>query len=141
MNNDQIADLLTQKGVKPTANRILVVKALMSAMRPAALAELTNSLQTVDKSSVYRTLCMFLEKDVVHSIDDGSGSLKYELCLHSRHSIDDMHAHFYCTVCGKIFCLEATIPPLQVALPEGFAAHSSNYVIKGVCGDCNTSTK
>lgn len=142
MDSNQIAEILTHKGVKPTANRILVAKALINSTRPVALAELTNDLKTVDKSSVYRTLCLFLEKDVVHSIDDGSGSLKYELCLHSEHSISDMHAHFYCTTCGNIFCLDdIAITPSQIALPEGFIAHSSNYVIKGLCKNCSNFNK
>lgn len=139
MNQDSIAQYLEQKGVKPTANRILVVRALKEASHPCSLTMLTSNLKTIDKSNVYRTLCMFLEKDVVHSIDDGSGSIKYELCPSPGHSMSDMHAHFYCTMCGNIFCLQTGIPPCQAELPKGFIAQSSNYVIKGVCNKCSST--
>lgn len=80
---------------------------------------------------------LFAEKDVIHVIEDGSRSLKYELC-HSddKHSIADQHAHFYCERCRETYCLEtARVPMIEV--PDGFAPHSVNYMIKGVCPKCN----
>lgn len=133
---DDKLEILKSKGVKATSNRILVLDALKAQNSPVSLIELEDYLQTVDKSSIFRVLSLFLEKEVVHGIDDGSGSLKYELCHSDHHcSISDMHVHFHCERCRQTFCLKNVAVP-EVAVPENFEVRSVNYVIKGICSDC-----
>lgn len=130
-------ELLASRNVKATANRIIVLDALLSATRPLGLVELETEIETMDRSSIFRALSLFLNADIVHGIEDGSGSLKYEICHGDGHcSIDDMHVHFYCEKCGKTYCLESLHIP-QVALPEGFTPHTFNYIIKGHCPSCS----
>lgn len=135
MDNDKIALLLMHKDIKPTANRLLVYRTLERENRPLSLSDVVDILETMDKSSVFRVLATFLEKDLVHEIDDGSGRLKYEVCRCEHHSLSDMHAHFLCEECGEIFCLDG-IDPTAIALPDGFKAHSANFVLKGLCPKC-----
>ena len=138
MISNDIEEILNGKGVKPTANRILVLKELMKASHPVNLADLEAMLEfSMDKASIFRVLVLFAEKDVVHVIEDGSRSLKYELC-HSgnKHSIADQHAHFYCERCKEIYCIESARVPL-IDIPDGFTPHSINYMIKGVCPKCS----
>lgn len=127
---------LEKKNVKPTAIRLLVVDAILSAGHAVSLSDLEVMLDTVDKSSIFRTLELFVKHHIVHSIDDGSGSVKYEICEgEDECTLDDMHVHFYCTVCHKTFCFKTIHIPL-VQLPEGFTLESVNYMAKGVCKDC-----
>lgn len=138
MNNAEIEKILTEKGIKPTANRILVLKELMKAENPISLADLENLLDfSMDKASIFRVLSLFADNDVVHVIEDGSRSLKYELC-HSgdKHSIEDQHAHFYCENCKETYCIVSAKVPM-IDIPEGFKPHSINYMIKGICSKCN----
>lgn len=138
MNNDNIENILTDRGIKPTANRILVMKELMKASNPVNLADLEVLLEfSMDKASIFRVLELFAEKDVVHVIEDGSRSLKYELC-HSgdKHSIADQHAHFYCEHCKETYCIEAARVPM-IDIPDGFIPHSINYMVKGICPKCS----
>lgn len=138
MNSNDISDILTGKGIKPTANRILVMRELIKASNPVNLANLEAMLDfSMDKASIFRVLELFAEKDVVHVIEDGSRSLKYELCHSStKHSIADQHAHFYCENCKETFCIETAQVPL-IEIPEGFTPHFINYMIKGICPKCN----
>lgn len=137
-----ITSLLTDKNIKPTANRILVARQLMQMSHPVSLSDLEASLDfSMDKASIFRVLELFAENDVVHVIEDGSRSLKYELCQSShKHSISDGHAHFYCEVCKQTFCLEQAKVPL-IDIPDGFAPHSINYLIKGTCDKCSKKTE
>lgn len=129
--------LLTQHGVRPTANRLTICRALAAARGPVSLVDLETLLETIDRSVISRTLGVFRERHVVHVIEDGSVSVKYELChSHNHAEEDDTHAHFYCVKCGKTFCLEQLTVP-SVALPEGFKAHSTNFLIKGLCPQCS----
>ena len=138
MDNTDLEDYLNGKGIKATANRILVMKELMKVSRPVNLAYLEMSLEfSMDKASIFRVLELFAEKDVVHVIEDGSRSLKYELCQSSHsHSINDQHAHFYCENCKETYCFKTAKVPV-IDMPEGFRPHSINYMIKGICPKCN----
>lgn len=127
---------LIQKGIKPTPNRVLVARCLDGFHHPVSMADIENQIDSIDKSSVFRVLMRFVEKDVVHVIDDGSGSLKYELCRgEAGHSLEDMHIHFKCELCGRIFCIESEHIP-TIHLPEGFSLFTVNFVGKGICKDC-----
>ena len=136
MKQDDCLELLEQHGVKPTANRIVVARALGEAGRPMTLSELEGRIATIDKSGVFRALTLFREHHVVHAIEDGGGALRYELCRsHSHEDDDDLHVHFFCERCQRTYCLDAIKIP-EVAVPPGFAVTSANYIIKGVCPHC-----
>lgn len=138
MSNNDVEDILTRKEVKPTSNRILVMRELIKASHPVSLADLEISLGfSMDKASIFRVLELFSEKDIIHVIEDGSRSLKYELC-HSgtHHTIADQHVHFYCERCKETYCFENVSVPL-VNIPEGFLPHTINYMVKGICPKCS----
>lgn len=139
MDKAAIVSFLAERGVKSTVNRILVMDALSAASCPVSLADIEELLDfSVDKASIFRVLELFADKDVVHLIEDGSRSLKYELCQNpSHHSIDDEHVHFHCERCGATFCLESVRVP-KISLPDGFSARSVNYMVKGVCPKCKS---
>ena len=133
-----IETLLTNKNVRPTANRITVLRELLSQTNPVSLNQLEQSLVTLDKSSIFRVLTLFSQHGVVHCIEDGSGSMKYEVCGSSHHHHPaDMHVHFACTECGETTCLENIKVPM-VELPEGFEPQAVNYVVKGRCSRCTS---
>ena len=136
MNPQDIISRLESKGIRPTANRILVMKTLMGEQNPQSLSNLERKMVSMDKSSIFRTLTLFLEHDVVHAFEDGRGVLCYELC-EEKGACDhhDGHIHFYCESCQRSFCMEDIhIPSFE--LPEGFHPHSISFVIKGECPDC-----
>lgn len=136
MNTEEIDKILLSKGVKPTSNRILVVRELLRASHPISLADLELALDTLDKSSIFRVLELLAGKDVIHSIEDGSRSVKYEIChSESHHSITDQHVHFYCEICKETFCMEDIAIP-SIAVPSGFEVRSVNFMLKGICQEC-----
>ncbi len=135
-NSDFFSALLQERGVKPTANRIVVVKALSGIDRPMSLSELEEKIITIDKSGIFRALSLFRECGLVHVIDDGEGT-KYELCRSRQHSHDDdTHVHFHCEKCLTTYCLEEISIP-SVVLPEGYVSQTANYIVKGLCPRCS----
>lgn len=102
--------------------------------------ELDLMLGTLDKSSIFRVLTLLFEHGLVHAVEDGRGIVRYEFCTsksngHSHDSHSDLHAHFYCEECNRVFCFEK-IPTPAVDVPEGFNIHSINFMIKGLCPEC-----
>lgn len=127
--------MLQERSIKPTANRLLIVRTLANAGRPLSMAEIESDAKTIDKSIISRTLSLFRDKHLVHAVEAGGDSVRYELCRsHFDDEHDDMHVHFYCERCHRTFCLDSPVPSVEV--PEGYLVTSVNYMIKGVCPEC-----
>lgn len=136
MDVSKIEEILQGHGIKPTSNRIVVLRELTSAERPMSLTELEYKILSIDKSGIFRALSVFKEHHLVHVLEDGGDGVRYEFCRsHSDDVDDDLHAHFYCERCRQTFCLEDIAVP-QVELPGGYEAVSVNYMIKGICPEC-----
>ena len=136
MDESTCVGLLEEHGIKPTANRIVVARALANSILPQSLAELERKIITIDKSNIFRALTLFKEHHLVHTIEGSSDGTKYELChSHDHEHDDDQHPHFFCEVCQQTYCLDYAEVP-QIQLPEGFSMKSSNLMIKGICPHC-----
>ena len=142
-NNSEegIIKYLHEHHIKPTAMRILVLRCLMNEQQTLSLRQIEEKLHPADRSTIFRTLTLFEKHHLIHSIDDGSGATRYEMC-HSQHddTDNDQHAHFRCTQCGNTICLQDQRIP-QIELPQGYTIHHSNYIIIGVCPKCSQKTR
>lgn len=132
-----LVELLQARSIKPTAMRLLVLKCLVESGETLTLRQIEDMLYPADRSTIFRTLSLFEQHHLLHTIDDGSGSARYEVCHSHHHSDDDdRHPHFRCLRCGRTFCLpEQRIP--KVELPEGYQVQQVNYVITGICAECS----
>ncbi|NMM49955.1 Fur family transcriptional regulator [Marinigracilibium pacificum] len=132
-----IEEKLQYRNIRPTAMRILVLKQLLDSDSAMSLSDLEESLENADKATLYRTLKKFEENQLIHSIDDGSGSLKYAPCNENCNcETNDQHVHFHCESCQKTYCItNIGIPNLN--LPKGFIPSSANMVFKGNCSSCS----
>ena len=85
-----VEQLMAAHGVKVTANRLLIARALEGAHRPLSMMELEERLESIDKSNVFRALVAFKDAHLVHVLD--GDPVRYELC-HSHHDgpDDDLH--------------------------------------------------
>lgn len=136
MTDSELISILESHGVKPTPNRILLVRALETAGRPLSMTELETAVDSIDKSNVFRTLQTFREARLVHAIEDSGSGVRYELChSHPNESDNDLHVHFYCERCHRTFCLEE-IPVPSVDVPSSFTVSSVSYLLKGLCPEC-----
>ena len=128
--------LMQAHGVKPTANRILILRALLGAGRPLSMTEIETELESVDKSIISRTLSAFREARLLHVLADGGDSIRYEVCHCAAEDEDsDRHVHFHCTRCGRTFCLEE-LPVPAVTMPAGYRAEHVNFIVEGICPNC-----
>ncbi len=136
MDSSVIVEKLRHKGVKATTNRILVYRLLQQSSTPLSLSNMERLMVSMDKSSIFRVLTLFLEHDVVHAFEDGRGVLNYEMCAEDGHcDHHDGHIHFYCESCQRSFCLDQIKVP-GFELPVGFYPHSVSFVVKGECPEC-----
>jgi Fur family transcriptional regulator, ferric uptake regulator len=137
MKNQIFEKKLQARNIQPTAMRLLVLDFLEHQQKAVSLADLEEHLSRSDRATLYRTLKTFHEHGLVHQIFDNSGNAKYALCSDDCTCSypDDMHVHFYCTVCEKAYCFQQLSIP-EIELPENFKPDSVNFVINGTCAAC-----
>lgn len=124
---------LEAHGIRPTAIRIMVLRAMLSENRALSQTDIESLLQTVDRSTVSRTLSVFIEHHLAHSFVGPDGITFYAVCPSAEHS--DVHAHFTCLRCRRTTCLRE-LPVPAVSLPDGYRATAVSYLITGYCPDC-----
>ena len=131
-----IDEKLAQKKIKPTAMRRLVIDILIKQGKAISLYEIEKQFDNVERSTIFRTLKTFQDHYLIHSVDDGTGAVKYALCDEDcTCSLDELHIHFLCNNCGQTRCLkEIHVPKLE--LPNGFDLESASFVAKGICPNC-----
>ncbi len=127
---------LEHRNIKPTTMRLLVLKKLVESGAAISLSDLEAKFERADTATLYRTLKTFEEKKLIHSIEDGTGSVKYALCEEGCEcEPHDQHIHFHCIKCGETYCLtQSKIPQTQI--PSGFKAAIASMVYKGTCANC-----
>ena len=94
MERERLSKLLSHFGVRVTPVRYLLYQALEEATVAMSLSDLEVELRTVDKSSIFRNLQLFLEAGLIHQIQDGSGIAKYAVSQVESTDHPLTHAHF-----------------------------------------------
>lgn len=131
-----LEEKLIHNNIRPTAVRLLILREIEKAGHPLSALEIEMALETVDRSTITRTLSLLADADIIHPIHDTTSAVKYELCPSGdHHTIADNHVHFHCRKCGRTYCLPSEpLPP--VTLPEKYRAEHAEYVISGLCPYC-----
>lgn len=129
-------DILLNAGIRVTAVRLMVWRHIRHKMEGVfSLNDLEKTLPTMDRSTLFRTLTVFSDAHLLHNVDDGSGSQKYCVCHHDNTMQCNGHVHLTCRICHNTFCLTNTSIP-QVPIPEGFQVEETEYIVKGICANC-----
>ena len=132
-----IDSILSQKAVRITPMRQLLLEYFLQNDGTFGLIELENAFPKSDRITMYRTLKTFEEKGILHGIHNGTGEVKYALCdehCTPVHHIDQ-HPHFQCQECKKVTCIDSLAIPIM-ELPKGYISKEITMMIKGICPDC-----
>ena len=129
--------ILEQKAVRITPMRQLLLEYFLEQNGTFGLTELETAFPKSDRITMYRTLKTFEEKGIIHSIDNGTGEVKYALCDEHCTPIHhtDQHPHFQCEQCKQINCIDSLVIP-EMELPKGYIQKEMTMMIKGICPDC-----
>ncbi len=130
---ESIADTIKKKNIKPSLQRIKILEYLAcNPCHPTVdriYGALLPEMPTLSKSTVYNTLKVLGDADLVRDLTIEENEVHYEFRIKD-------HGHFQCGVCGTIYDFEAD---LRKIIPEdlnGFKVLEKNIYFKGVCGKC-----
>ena len=74
MKTEDYTPILESAGIRPTSTRLLIYEAIARNSDTFSLSTLEKQLDSIDKSVIFRTLVLFHEHHLIHSVDDGSGT-------------------------------------------------------------------
>ncbi|MFA4884394.1 MAG: transcriptional repressor [Desulfotomaculaceae bacterium] len=138
-----VEEKLRAKESKLTTRRELILKALLENNGKHLSAEEVYNLvkreaPDVGLATVYRTLELFLEFDLIQTIDFGDGRKRYEFGAETGKN--HHHHHLICIKCGSIIEVnEDLLEELEnrVSIKHNFTVTDHQLKIFGICNQCN----
>jgi Fur family ferric uptake transcriptional regulator len=133
----QAAALLLATGARQTRARIEVLAALLRAGEALTHNEVERRLHRghdVDRVTLYRVLEWLTEQGLAHKVSGGDRVWRFSAAGHARAPAGG-HAHFECSSCGKVICLDKARLP-SIPLPAGYRRRDIEVTIKGSCDQC-----
>lgn len=134
----QFEEFLKKRGLNLTGQRRAIVEHVFGAQEHFTADGLTQELRDrgvpASKATVYRTLALLLESDLLESHDFQQGFLFYEPKYGQTH-----HDHLFCVSCGEIKEFQdERIEVLQarVSKKAGYKVLSHTHKVFGLCPRC-----
>jgi Fur family ferric uptake transcriptional regulator len=132
-------ELLEKSGLGATSHRLKVLEIIGNNNSPLSAREIYNTLNRTDeinRVTVYRILERLVESGLIDRISSGGRSFRYGLAPNENH---EPHAHFYCTECGNLECLNPEslrldMDPIQRTFPG--KVRNVQIRLDGLCKTC-----
>ena len=132
-----LVEELKSRGLRVTPQRAIILEAIETQSGHLTAEEVFAAVQKVNSyinlATVYRTLELLRELDLITESDMGTGATHYALRSHGPHH------HAICRTCGRSFefshhLLEPFLH--QLADEHAFVADAHHIVIFGWCESC-----
>ena len=88
-----------------------------------------------DRVTLYRVLDWLVTQGLAHKIEGRDRVWRFNAVQVTE--TEHGHAHFHCTRCGKVFCLEQMQPSFALTLPAGFRFEKAELTLQGLCPSCS----
>ncbi|MBE3584903.1 MAG: transcriptional repressor [Thermoanaerobacter sp.] len=139
---DEVEEKLRAGDSRLTPRREHILRVLLENMDKHLSAEEIYNLvkqraPDVGLATVYRTLELFLDFDIIHSIDFGDGRKRYE--FGGERGEGHHHHHLVCNGCGKIIEVnEDLLEDLEKRVTEAYNFVITDHELKffGYCKEC-----
>lgn len=126
--------VLQKNNYRVTEPRKHVFSSLSAAEAALSVAEIIKLCPSVERTSIYRTLELFVELDIAHIVPHG-WKHSYELSEPFR----PHHHHFTCDTCGSVLSImsETIENSVRQLVEQGLTITSHTFEAHGLCRDCS----
>jgi Fur family ferric uptake transcriptional regulator len=133
------ADLLRQRGIQITAQRLAVLRSV--AGQPHATADVVASavraaIGSISLQSVYHALSVLEAEGLIRRIQPAGSPARFEC------RVGDNHHHLICRGCGRMVdvdCAVGIAPCLTAANDKGYEIDEAEVIYWGRCPDCRAA--
>lgn len=135
MTRTQIAEEMSRRGLRATAQRLSVYEYLYSHRTHPTVETIYEELlpenPSFSRTTVYNALHALEESGMIRSLTIDSQEMHYD-----ADSSD--HGHFLCTGCRGIY--DFPISAQTVSYPDDFEAKQIDIFVSGICKKCKEKT-
>jgi Fur family ferric uptake transcriptional regulator len=130
------SDLLRQRGIQVTAQRLAVLRAVAAQphITADAVAEAVRAeIGAISLQSVYDALGVLASERLIRRIQPAGSPARFE------DRVGDNHHHLICRVCGRVVdvdCALGSAPCLTAADDRGYEIDEAEVAYWGRCPDC-----
>ena len=130
------ADLLRERGLRVTAQRLAVLRAVSAEphVTADAVAETVRAeIGSISLQAVYDVLSALVDVDMVRRIQPAGSPARFEA------RVGDNHHHVICRICGRmadVDCAVGSAPCLRAADDKGYEIDEAEIVYWGRCPEC-----
>lgn len=130
----EISKLLSEKDIRPSHQRIKILEFLMdNKIHPTVdmiYNELHDEIPTLSKTTVYNTLNLFNDANLVMALTIDDNEARYDI-------VTENHGHFICKECNEIYDFPIDMNSLVGNQLNGFIIHEKHVYFNGICSKCN----
>ncbi len=132
----QAEEMIRSRAERITPGRIQVLAMLLEEQRAVSHHEIEQWFQAkrrLDRVTLYRVLEWLNDRGYIHRVvgDDRVWRFRANTDLNPH-----QHAHFECTRCTTVICLDDTKAEYNRPLPAGYRSQHIELTVKGLCAEC-----
>ena len=129
----KVEEFLKQHDIKPSYQRMKIYDYLIEYRSHPTVDEiyqaLVDEIPTLSKTTVYNTLKLFLDKEIVQLITIEENENRYDADV-------SIHGHFKCLECSSIYDIWLDMANMEFAGLDDFSINESHIYLKGSCNNC-----
>lgn len=135
------SELLRQRGIQVTAQRLAVLRAVSARPHVTAdeIAEVVRAeIGAISLQSVYDALGLLATEGIIRRIQPAGSPAMFE------DRVGDNHHHLICRVCGRVVdvpCATGAAPCLTAVNPQGYEIDEAEVAYWGRCPDCQSADR
>ena len=117
-----------------TTPRKEIFRVFQNSNEPLSVATISTQCSNIDRTSVYRTIELFIQLNVVKPVQLGWRQ-RYELA----DPFKSHHHHLSCTKCNQLVDLQSSQFENivgTIAKQHGFVVTDHTFEMRGLCSDC-----
>ena len=149
ISQEKFKEMLKEKGLKVTNQRLLVLEVLADHRDKHMTAEdiyelVKEDCPEIGLATIYRTVQLLLEMQLVDRINLDDGCVRYEIGHLLGDGAKHNHHHLICRGCGRVVPFDGDLlDDLERHIEESIGFHVLDHELKfyGLCRDCMKKAK
>ncbi|MDO4595160.1 MAG: Fur family transcriptional regulator [Tissierellia bacterium] len=129
---EKLQKILADNKIRMSHQRMMVLKYLYTHKNHPTADKIFRDLKKEDpvlsQATVYNTLNLFVEKNIIRELDFNEKSKRYDFDKCG-------HAHFICEKCHNVYDLETT-SDVRSEITDGYEVHQMQVIYRGICPNC-----
>jgi Fur family ferric uptake transcriptional regulator len=139
------SDIFNRVAIRSTPIREAVIRVIGNSLHPLSATEILNSVRrqiSINRVTLYRILDLLVKKGIVRKLTSGDRAFRYGIIKERDHTD---HAHFVCTQCGIMECLDPDVISFDLKAPHnkiaGNVISNVEIIAEGMCQRCLADEK